>query len=268
MRPMTARLFPAALLMLAGPSIATAQSSSERWMDDCRRWGSDRETHCEVRELRLGPSRSLTVDAGPNGGIRVRGTDRQDILVRARVQTHADRLADAEAIARDIRIDTARGRVQSDGPRTGRRESWSVSYEIEVPRTMDLDLRASNGGLTIADVEGRMVLETTNGGIHVDGAAGDVRGHTTNGGVTLTLAGDRWKGAGVDLSSTNGGVRIAIPDGYSAELETGTTNGGFDLDIPVTLSGRIGRRITTRLGQGGPTIRAITVNGGVRISRR
>ena len=56
-----------------------------------------------------------------------------------------------------------------------------------------------------------------------------------------------------------------MSSGYSAHLETGTVNGGVDIDFPVTVQGKIGRRITTDLGKGGATIRLITTNGGVDI---
>jgi hypothetical protein len=61
---------------------------------------------------------------------------------------------------------------------------------------------------------------------------------------------------------------MRIPANYSARLETGTVNGGFDIDFPITLQGRIDRRrIATQLGAGGPTIRAVTTNGGVRVRK-
>jgi hypothetical protein len=97
--------------------------------------------------------------------------------------------------------------------------------------------------------------------------AGDVRGRTTNGGVHVELDGRRWDGAGLDVQTTNGGVTLEVPADYSARLETGTVNGGLDLEFPVTVQGRIGRRLATTLGEGGPTVRAMTTNGGVRILR-
>ena len=84
---------------------------------------------------------------------------------------------------------------------------------------------------------------------------------------TPTLTGDTWEGAGLDLRTTNGGVRLRIPEDYSARLETGTVNGGIDIDFPVTVQGRIGREFSTTLGDGGPLVRAETTNGGVRITR-
>ena len=110
-----------------------------------------------------------------------------------------------------------------------------------------------------------MDLGTVNGGLSLRRVAGDVRAETTNGGLTVELDGDRWRGAGLDARTTNGGVQLDIPRDYSARLETGTVNGSMNIDFPVTVQGSIGRRITTQLGSGGPSIRAITTNGGVRI---
>jgi len=63
-------------------------------------------------------------------------------------------------------------------------------------------------------------------------------------------------------------VSLTIPRGYNARLETGTTNGGMRLDFPITVQGLIDKHIHTQLGSGGPLVRVITTNGGVRISER
>ena len=94
-----------------------------------------------------------------------------------------------------------------------------------------------------------------------------MRGRTTNGGVSAELTGRTWEGDGLDLETTNGGVRLRIPEDYSARLETATVNGAIDIDFPVTVQGRIGRDFSTTLGRGGPLLRAETTNGQVRVSR-
>ena len=70
-----------------------------------------------------------------------------------------------------------------------------------------------------------------------------------------------------DTAIEKGGVTLLVPANYSARLETGTVNGGIDIDFPVTVQGRVGRRLSTTLGEGGPTVRAVTTNGGVRVRR-
>jgi len=262
-------LFGATALILLTALPAAAQRRSGSWDRDCNRDGDrDSERFCLTSESTMpSPSSALVIDGKTNGGVSVYGSSRRDVLIRARIQANARTEERAEELAREVKIRTEGGRVWAEGPETSRREWWSVSYEVEVPSKSDLDLRAMNGGLSVVDVSGVLRLETMNGGIHLEAVSGDVVAETTNGGMHVLLDGDRWQGKGLDAVTTNGGVTVRIPDGYSAHLETGTVNGGIDIDFPVTVQGRIGRRVTTDLGRGGATIRVITTNGGVVIRR-
>ena len=87
-----------------------------------------------------------------------------------------------------------------------------------MPRNSNLDLTTLNGGIRITDVSGDISFRATNGGVSLDGLSGDVSGSTTNGGLNVELTGDEWDGAGMDVRTTNGGVKINVPDGYSARL--------------------------------------------------
>jgi hypothetical protein len=228
----------------------------------------DRASHCEINETTIPAAATLAVDGGVNGGMTVRGWQKHEILVRARVETYADTDAQARALAGRITIRTGGSRIIADGPSTERHKNWSVSYEIFVPPKMDLNLKAHNGGIGIADVRGHIEFETTNGGVSLHGLAGNVQGHTTNGGLTVELAGNRWDGERLDATTTNGGVSVAVPAAYSAHLETGTVNGHINIDFPVTVHGEISRQLSLDLGSGGPLVRAITTNGGVSIKRK
>jgi hypothetical protein len=44
-------------------------------------------------------------------------------------------------------------------------------------------------------------------------------------------------------------------------------NGHLEVDFPVTLQGRIGKRLALDLGGGGPPLRLETTNGGVKVRR-
>ena len=242
--------------------------------DPCRdqdRHDDDYYRHCEVREQHL-PAGPLTVDAGQNGGIRVEGWDGNDILVRAVVQASAREEADAKRLAGEVELRAGGGRVSATGPdrSMGRKEWWSVSYRISVPRRTDLDLNANNGGITIADVAGTIRFDTTNGGVRLSDVGGAVNGRTRNGGVRIALGGTQWDGEGLDVETSNGGVTLAIPEPYNAQLETRTVNGGFRFDYPLTLTGELSPRrgISTAVGSGGAPVRVRTTNGSLRIERR
>jgi hypothetical protein len=259
----------AALSATAGaqPRTAGFGRSADAWCGDWQDSG-DRARHCEVQEATIGAAGPIEVDASPNGGIRVRGGDRGDVLVRARIVASADTSADARALASGVRIQTDGGRVRAEGPAAGGDAHWSVSFEIEVPRNAQLALTTRNGGISLDDFYGTATFTAMNGGVTLANVGGDIRGGTTNGGVTVDLAGPRWNGAGLDVHTRNGGVRLMLPDGFSGELEVGTTNGRLNIEMPITVQGTIGRHITTTLGSGGPPVRAITTNGGVTVRRK
>jgi hypothetical protein len=243
--------------------------------DPCRNntiWrggNDDYEQHCEVRESTM-PAGPLNVDAGQNGGIVIEGWDGSDIRVRAVVQGAARDASRARDLASQVQVQAAGGRVSATGPTTDRREWWSVSYRINVPRRNDLDLHANNGGITISGVNGTMRFDTTNGGVRLHDVGGRVTGETRNGGLNVTLSGDRWDGDGLDVQTSNGGVTLSLPENFNAELETRTVNGGLRIDFPVTVTGELNARrgLNTTLGSGGPPVRVRTTNGGVRISKR
>lgn len=261
-----AALWLAVGFFLWAPAL-TAQASPVRVEEDadCGWSDGERDRYCEVREYALEPRSDLTVDAGLNGGIEVTGWDRDEVRLVARVHARSQD-GDPRDLARAIEIRTG-STLEATGPRTPRDASWSVSFDLRVPRSTALRLQASNGGIHLEGLTGQVEARTTNGGIQVVGGAGEVRGTTTNGGLHIDLLGQRWEGAGVDLRTTNGGVVIQVPDSYSAVLETGTVNGPMDIGIPVTVQGRIDRLVRTTLGDGGPLIRLTTTNGGVRVTR-
>ena len=248
----------------AGAQIGTSD-------DPCRNnnWGNDYERYCEVRESMM-PAGALNVDAGQNGGIVVEAWDGNDIRVRAVVQGSARSEARAREIAGQVQVQSGGGRVYATGPDLERRESWSVSYRINVPRRNDLDLHANNGGITIVGVNGNMRFDTTNGGVKLQDVGGRVNGETRNGGLNVTLSGDRWDGEGLDVETSNGAVTLNLPENYNAELETRTVNGGLRIDFPITVQGELTARrgINTTLGSGGPLVRVRTTNGGVKVARR
>ena len=272
------RLALSALMVLAPASAAHAQRISTDndtdWMENCRSGGWDGDDDsgraCEVRQvpLRL-EGRSLQIDGRQNGSIRVHAWDGDSVRVTARLQANARSDDDARRLLADVRV-VADGRgVRAEGPSGSRyREGWSASYVVWVPRRFDLSLEASNGALAVDGVNGRLELRTMNGSVALTDVGGDVRARTQNGSLNVSLSGRSWTGSGLDAETQNGSVRLAIPENYAAQLETGTVNGSIHTDFPVTIQGRISRRLTLPLNGGGPAIRALTTNGTVRISRR
>jgi len=231
-------------------------------------WWGHQERVCELRTTTIKLGGAHLAVKSENGGIEVTGEDRSDVLVEARVQAWSGSEADARNILKQVAIETSGDSIRDDGPHFHMGNSgYGVNYRLRVPRRLAVDLKSDNGGIDIAHLEGDIRFDTTNGGVGLDDLAGDVHGSTVNGGLDISLTGDRWRGQGLHAETTNGGVSLKIPSGYSAHLETGTVNGGISVNFPITIQGDIKNRLSTNLGSGGPTIHAETTNGGVEISR-
>jgi DUF4097 and DUF4098 domain-containing protein YvlB len=206
-----------------------------------------------------------------NGGVEIEGWNRDSIAITARIQVNARTQDDAEAIARDIKIEAANGLVRvtgGPGP-SGRHQNWGVVFVMRVPRRTDLTLSTENGPLSVTDVAGTMDLQTQNGPLSLSGVGGDVHATAQNGPLTVELLGTKWEGTGLDARTQNGPAELQIPDNYNAKIEFGTVNGPMDVGFPmtVTISGRVKDRISTTLGNGGPPIRVVTTNGPMTVRR-
>ena len=258
-----------ASLTVAAAAFGHMQDNQQKQLT-CENGGSDshRARYCEMREQALASPGRLDVNPGQNGGVSVKGWSHSDVLVRARVEGWGETEADAQTIARQVQIETTGGQVRASGPEAAHNAWWSVSFEIFVPQTTDLTLKAFNGGLSVSDVRGTLQLEANNGGIALKRVAGEVHGSTVNGGIHIELTGSTWEGNQLQVTTQNGGVHLALPENYSAHIQTETVNGSIQSDFPITMHGNLRpRQLDFNLGSGGPLIHVTTTNGGVKLKR-
>jgi DUF4097 and DUF4098 domain-containing protein YvlB len=129
----------------------------------------------------------------------------------------------------------------------------------------------------------RLIARTTNGIVDVNGLAADVDVSTTNGGIRIVTRGvatARTTNGDIDVvmgssgtgdlefRTTNGDVTVTLPGDLNAEFRAATTNGNFSSDFPVLVQGSFGpRRMEGRIGNGGRQLEMGTTNGDIRLRR-
>src|SRR5918911_1370561 len=245
-------------LCLAAPAVL-AQADNSRYSLSCRdqnNYNNERARHCEVKEQTLAATGdTLNVDGMQNGGISVKGWERNEILVRYRIQTQAPTQAEADSLASQVRVTTASGQILAEGPEQSDVAHWDVGYEIFAPRQSNVSLHTHNGGISISDLRGRISFEAQNGGVSLKRLGGNVKGRTVNGGLSVELTGGNWEGEGLDVKTTNGGLSVSVPDNYSAHLETGTVNGHLTISPSITQVTSETKQLSVDLGSGGPSLR-------------
>ncbi|HEV2149967.1 MAG TPA: DUF4097 family beta strand repeat-containing protein [Longimicrobiaceae bacterium] len=257
----------AALAALLAALPAAAQRSDAEWLENCREQRDQRARHCEVRTETLRPSGSITVDGGENGGATVRGWDGDQVRVSARIQAQAATEAEARELARQVTVRTDGGTIRAEGPARSRGASWSVMYDVQVPRRHDVAVTTRNGPVGVEDVTGRMTLRAENGPVSLRRVGGAVNARVRNGPLSVVLEGARWNGEGLDAEAVNGPVTLTLPRDYSARLEVGTINGPVKMDLPLAGGYRSGRHVQATLGSGGAPVRVVTTNGPFTVRR-
>lgn len=262
------------LAALIPPTRMMAQQSDADWMDNCQsdrgdRW-ERRETYCEIRTATARPTgETVSMEGLRNGGVSVTGWSSNEIVVKTRIRAQGRTMADAKALAGQIRTVISGSTITVDGPRYDDDDNqWSASLVASIPSRSNLRVETRNGPVSVTQVSGDLDLQTRNGPMSLNDLSGSVRARTTNGPLSISLTGSKWDGSGLDARTTNGPLTISVPENYSAHLETGTTNGPVSLGFPVTVQGRINRDISTDLGRGGATIRAMTTNGPLTLRRK
>lgn len=262
------------LIALAGcaSGFAQMQNNMEKQMA-CQNGyrDSQRGRHCEIREQTVASIGRLVLESD-NGSVSVKGWLQSGVLVRARIDASADTDGAAALLASKVWVDASGGQVRANGPQRGDDSSWTVSYEIFVPQTGDLDLKSLNGALSVSDVRGQIHFDVVNGAVRMNRVAGEVAGSTVNGAIQVELAGNAWDGRQMDLKTQNGSVTVTLPAAYSARVQAETNMGSIQSEFPMAgpapseERGRP-RRLDFNIGAGGPLLHITTGNGSVRFKR-
>ncbi len=141
----------------------------------------------------------------------------------------------------------------------------SVDFVVRIPANARVDASTVNGEMVVDGTSADIDASTVNGGVEARSNGGRVEASTVNGDILVRTASPE---SGLDYSTVNGSVTLELPANINAEVNLSTVNGRISSDFPMTLDGTINpRRIRATIGKGGPTIRAKTVNGSIRLRK-
>ncbi|WP_426491572.1 DUF4097 family beta strand repeat-containing protein [Hymenobacter sp. 102] len=225
--------------------------------------------YCETRDLTIpAPAigSTLTVDARTNGSIVVRGWNGAGVKVRALVTARAAALTDAKALVAAVKISTQNNMLRA-GRANESLDGWAADFEVLVPATTNLELKATNGSITLDNVTGTLRLATTNGSLVLRNVNGDVRGQTTNGSLTLQLTGPAWSGPGLEVSTVNGSIDWQLPAVYAATILARTTHGKVSAELNTKRKSVLPHNLAATLGKGGAQLKASTVHGSISVKQ-
>jgi len=239
----------------------------------------------EETQMTLSPGQVQVLRAQTsNSGIYVMGWDHNEYSVTTCKAVTADD-PNVSQTFRDITTTFSNGQISVDGPNGGGNR-WMATLIMMVPRISSLNLKTGNGPLQVRDLAGVIQLNaangpislnnvggsvqatTANGPISVTNSSGDHRLSATNGPIHVTLSGNRWDGPGLEASTHNGPLSIAIPDSFSSAIRIEGSDRS-PMSCSSALCGQAVRSLASpgviSIGSGEPVVRLSTVNGPVSI---
>jgi hypothetical protein len=261
-----ALVVPAMAAVTDRPLIVTSQDHSlaSGESDDCAHFHTRNETSLpstatatEERTLRIAPGTVLRVRASEEGGVTVKGWDRPAARLTICKCAVAANDTQARQVLAAVKVVSTREDVFTHGPLTAKTQAWWVHMILRVPKSANIDVITSNGGIAIRNMSSRITARAKNGGISLAYCAGEQKITTQNGGISL----DKISGK-LDATTENGSISLKVQDGASAQIEARTVDEGEILCNLKGCSDGLGNwgadRKTLRIGTATPTIRLTT----------
>lgn len=143
--------------------------------------------------------------------------------------------------------------------------SYSVDYEINVPKESDLNLKTSNGKVAVENISGKVRMHSTNGKIEARDINGLLRCETTNGKINAEF--DKvTSDEEMIFRTTNGSIKLYLPKEYGGYADLKTTNGHIESDFNFERKYKESKKsYRGEFGDGDGAITCKTTNGSIYI---
>lgn len=209
-----------------------------------------------------------------NGGVRVTSGEKPSVHILAVKKAKGAR---AEQVLRETEVKITRNGgtldVETVLPKQnrlfglfgwGEGSGAEVSYEIELPPTLAVDVETVNGRVVAERRSAPLTLNTVNGSVRVDAHDSSLQVNTVNGSVEVSFVG-ALKSA--DLETVNGSVTVTCPRESSIQYSLQTVNGRIKSEFPeVVVEGKWGpKEARGSIAGGRERLSVETVNGEVRL---
>jgi DUF4097 and DUF4098 domain-containing protein YvlB len=161
-----------------------------------------------------------------------------------------------------------------------------VDIEIHMPREGRIELQTGDGKIQVGNFKGAMELQSGDGNQELDGVDGTLRARAGDGQIRASgrfdgldlSTGDGRIEARIQPGSTmasswilrtgDGGVTLQLPDQFAADLDMHTGDGHINVDMPLSIEGRVnGRNIHGKLNGGGNTLTVHTGDGSINLEK-
>jgi hypothetical protein len=243
----------------------------------------------EVRRFAYGGT--LTLIGAPEGSVTIEGWSRNEIDISAEIQLRADTEADLALLAAvntfALIEDANHLQVLTTGthdkafmkaatkkfPKTLLGLPWKIDYRIRVPVSIDLEINAGRGPISLTGVEGNIQLVATESEANLNLSGGTLSATIAVGKVKLSIPTRSWHGNGGELRVAIGELTVELPSGFSADinadvLRVGHVEDSYGLEARETRGVSAPNQLRVRAGAGGVSFQFTVGDGTIYIRKQ
>jgi hypothetical protein len=241
---------------------------------------------------RLGYGGSVTLVGASEGSVTVEAWPKDEVEITADVEQSASteeeltRLSAVNTFVVDEDLNHVRvltvgvhdrkylKRVARDLPKNLLAMPWKIDYHLRVPPSVDVEINAGRGALSVGGVEGSMQVNAGGGGgADFALAGGDVTATVADGPVTVRVGARSWRGRGLDVHLASGDLTVELPAGFSGDLDAQVLRAGRVENAYAGLAPRERTQpndhsLEARAGAGGPLLSFTVGDGTLRITQK
>lgn len=196
----------------------------------------------EVRSFGYGGT--LTLIGAPEGSVTIEGWARNEIDISAEIQLRADTETDLDLLAAvntfALIEDANHLQVLTTGthdqafmrtvakkfPKTLLGLPWKIDYRIRVPISIDLEINAGRGPISMSGMEGNIRLTAPESEANLTLSGGTLSATIAVGKVKLSIPTRSWRGNGVELRVALGELTVEFPPGFSGDIDADVLRAG------------------------------------------
>ncbi|MFN0141413.1 MAG: hypothetical protein ACKVQW_15165 [Pyrinomonadaceae bacterium] len=247
-----------------------------------------KRTTTKTEKIDFGSGGTLTLLGAPNGSIRVKGTNKNEIEITAEIEVQAANEADLALLANvtGFIVDERLGRASiitiGTHNKLADKKLWKkfpqklaalpfrIDYTVSVPLYSNLEIDGGKGDLSISNIEGAIKINFVDANAKIE-VNGDLDAIIGAGSVDVVFGPRFWRARPASVQMATGELIVQLPPSASAEidatiLKSGTIDNKFagltprNRKLPFT-----DRSIAAKMGVGGPQLKFTLGEGNLKI---